>query len=935
MIYLSIDFETRSAVDLRATGVYRYAEDQSTDVWCMAWAFGDEEPEIWRPGEPVPARVAEWVGHGNPMRAWNANFERVVWNTILAQRYGFPKTTREQWYCSAAEARAMALPGDLGGAAMVLGLEQQKDAAGRRLMLQMSKPRRILPDGTPEWWNTADKVRKLMDYCLQDVRTERAVAAKVSELATREREVFLLDQTINDRGVQVDRALVLAAQDVAARAVEKANSRLREITQRPGAAVTNVGELLDWIRSRGIDSESLDKQAVAALKREELPADVAEVIRLREECAKSSVAKLSTMLDAACADGRIRGLLLYHGAATGRWAGRLVQPQNFPRGNVEKPEQFIPAVLAGDVDLIDLHYAPLEVVSAMLRAMLVASPGRLLVAADFAAIEARVLAWLADEREMLETFRTGGDVYKAMASKVYDKPVAEITKPERQLGKMCLGPDTRVITQRGTIRIVDVTRADLLWDGENWVEHAGLVCNGQQKTITHRGLTATPDHGVLTGAGWREFHEAITDPALWQSARALVDLLSFNASPGLNPMGSAAGGSLPSDATAGASLECSPTTFDDPRSRSARDAQRGPRTVKGFLSSLEYSTTPRSAPGSSVDCRPRSADATDQPTAPTRTTVREESPSTRPGGETAPSSCDTCKRLLAGTTQRSNSTASTLTADTSPATSASSRIARTAETSDAWRTSSNGSESWSCVYDIANAGPRNRFAVLTDDGPILVHNCVLGLGYGMGPAKFIDSCKTQGGITLAEDEARRIVKIYRDSNRAITGLWRDLENAARNAVDTPGDTFPVAGGRVRFVARGGYLWMLLPSGRKLAYSKPMLAERTTPWGSQTLAVRVWGQNSVTRRWEQYDLYSGLIAENAVQAIAADVLSEAMLRVENVGLPIVLSVHDEVVCEVEDARADYKELERLMSVVPAWAPGLPLSAEGWQGPRYRK
>lgn len=934
MIYLSIDFETRSAVDLRATGVYRYAEDPSTDVWCMAWAFGDEEPEIWRPGEPVPARVAEWVGHGNPMRAWNANFERVVWNTILAQRYGFPTTTREQWYCSAAEARAMALPGDLGGAAMVLGVEQQKDTAGRRLMLQMSKPRRILPDGKPEWWNTADKVRKLMDYCLQDVRTERAVAAKVSELATREREVFLLDQTINDRGVQVDRALVLAAQDVAARAVDKANSRLREITQRPGAAVTNVGELLDWIRSRGIDSESLDKQAVAVLKREELPADVAEAIRLREECGKSSVAKLSTMLDAACADGRIRGLLLYHGAATGRWAGRLVQPQNFPRGNVDKPEQFIPAVLAGDVDLIDLHYAPLEVVSAMLRAMLVASPGRLLVAADFAAIEARVLAWLADEREMLETFRTGGDVYKAMASKVYDKPVAEITKPERQLGKMCLGPDTRVITQRGTIRIVDVTQAHLLWDGESWVTHDGLVCNGQRPTMTHQGLTATPDHEVLTGAGWREFHEVAENPALWQSARALVGWLSFTASPEC-ATDTAAAGLSSADAIAAASRECTPTTFNGPSSRSARDAQRGPQTVEGSPSSLTRSRTQRTATGFSVDCLPQSADATDQTTPRTSTTVVEALPSTRPGDATARPSCDMCRRLLGGTTRRSNSTASTLTADMNPATSASSRTGRTTETSDASQTSSTGSESWSCVYDIANAGPRNRFAVLTDDGPILVHNCVLGLGYGMGPAKFIDSCKTQGGITLAEDEARRIVKIYRDSNRAITGLWRDLENAARNAVDTPGDTFPVAGGRVRFVARGGYLWMLLPSGRKLAYSKPVLAERTTPWGSQTLAVRVWGQNSVTRRWEQYDLYSGLIAENAVQAIAADVLFDAMLRVENVGLPIVLSVHDEVVCEVDEARADYKELERLMSVVPAWAPGLPLSAEGWQGPRYRK
>jgi len=657
MIYLSVDFETRSAIDLTKTGVYRYAEDASTDVWCMAWALGEAEPSMWRPGDPVPALLDAWVRDGSPLRAWNAQVERTIWNEILVKRYQFSPTTREQWFCTAAEARAMALPGKLADAAIVLGVEEQKDAAGSRLMMQMAKPRRTLPDGRFEWWATADRMQRLMDYCRQDVRTERAVFQQIRPLAERERNVFLLDQGINDRGVLIDQSLALAAKDVAAEATKAANARLLEITKGKAKSVTDIGGILTWLRSQGVESDSLDKASVAEMKTRKIGAEALEVLTIREELGKTSVKKIDSMLGAACADGRVRGTLLFHGAATGRWAGRLVQPQNFPRGNVENPEQYIPAVLSRSVNEIDLHHPPLEVVSALLRAMLHAGPGNELVAADFSAIEARVIAWMAGEQWRLEVFATHGQIYEASAS-------------------------------------------------------------------------------MMFGVPWSEFQDYIDR------------------------------------------------------------GKKHPLRAKGKVSEL-----------------------------------------------------------------------------------------------------------------------------------------ALGFQGGVGALQAMGAEKE--GLTI--EEMQDSVKRWRAASPNIVKLWAQMERAALAAVEEPGSIHEagVGAGRVKFKKSAGFLWMLLPSGRRLAYAKPHLIDKITPWGKTVKALAAWGQNSVTKRWQQTDLYGGILTENAVQAIAADLLFEAMMRVEAAGMPIIMSVHDEIVCEVPKGRASAEELERVMSIAPVWATGLPLAAEGWVGERFKK
>jgi len=450
---LSIDFETRATVDLRKTGVYPYAEHADTDIWCMAWAFDDEEPAIWRPatmGMPVAdalrahlsGRVVEHILAGNEIRAWNAQFERVIWRAIMVKRYGAPAVRDEQFVCTAAEAAAMALPRSLDQCAKVLGVTQKKDVEGYNLMMRMTRPRSFKPDGTPVWWDTTDKLERLYAYCKQDVRVERANGKCIRRLVPNERAVYLLDQRVNDRGVRVDVELVNAAQAIADEGTERANGAIAEITGGAVETITNHKALTKWLNTEGVETVSVGKPAVAELLESDLAPKVREALEVRAEAGRTSIAKLKRMLEVLCGDGRARGLALYHAASTGRWGGKLLQPQNFPRGEVNNVEQYIPEVLAGRYDFLDLFENPIVVISSLLRAMIVPAEGHEFIAGDFSAIEARVLNWLAGQDDVVgffERYDAGDksmDPYKQMAVRMgRAASIDTITKDDRQAGK--------------------------------------------------------------------------------------------------------------------------------------------------------------------------------------------------------------------------------------------------------------------------------------------------------------------------------------------------------------------------------------------------------------------------------------------------------------------------------------------------------------------
>lgn len=437
---VSIDFETRSAVDLRKTGVYKYAADPSTDIWCMAYkAPWSDDVLVWQPGDERDTYLEDWIMAGGLLSAWNANFERTIWNEVMVGRYQWPDTRINQWRCTMAQASAMGLPRSLGQAAAVLGVEEQKDKTGAALMLRMARPRKVNADGSYTWWNTKDKVEALVAYCRQDVRTELSVAEALNAMPDSERRLYQLDQRINDRGVALDVDLVHRVKALASNASIEIDAEIQRLTKGQVKAATNGMDLVAWLNSHGIATKSVDKQTVARLlTSDKLHPVIRDVLTLRQNGAKSSTAKYDAMLHAVNEDGRMRGLLVYHGAATGRWSGKLVQPQNFPRPQKKQDEldEIIAKLKAGED--VSEHGAGTVLASDLLRSMLVAKDGHRLMFADYSAIEARVLAWVAGQNDLVETFRKGGDVYKEMASAIYNVDVENVTDAQRQVGKMAI-----------------------------------------------------------------------------------------------------------------------------------------------------------------------------------------------------------------------------------------------------------------------------------------------------------------------------------------------------------------------------------------------------------------------------------------------------------------------------------------------------------------
>ena len=341
--HLHLDFETRSPVDIKTAGADVYARDPQTDVLCIAFAIDDEPISLLI--RPFTAESTEklyrHVAEGRIVIAHNAPFELAIWNHVMARKYGAPVLAPEQMICTMAMAYAMALPGSLDKASAAMGIDQQKDMQGQRIMLQLAQPRDILQDGTVVWYTpetAPEKFERLHSYCKQDVEVERQLFKRMLPLSAAEAETWALDYRINQRGVLVDVAVVKAAIAVVDNEQRRLDLLMREITGNQVAACTASNQLLQWLKFRGCKIEGVAKADVNALLAKEIPDDCRTALLLRQEAAKSSTAKLKTMLKGVCDDGRLRGSFQYHGAATGRWAGRRVQLQNLPRPTISQAD---------------------------------------------------------------------------------------------------------------------------------------------------------------------------------------------------------------------------------------------------------------------------------------------------------------------------------------------------------------------------------------------------------------------------------------------------------------------------------------------------------------------------------------------------------------------------------------------------------------------
>lgn len=442
---LSIDIETYSDVDLSKCGVYKYVEGDF-HILLFAYAFDDEDVKIvdLACGEELPQEVLDAIDDPNVIKwAWNAQFERTCIGHYLGR-----VLSPDSWRCSMVQAASLSLPLSLKEAAKALKTGEQKDKAGENLIRYFSVPckptksnggrTRNLPEHNPEGW------QQFKDYCMQDVRTERDIRKRleVFPLMEHEWDYYHMDQRINDRGVLIDKKLVEQAIACDLMLSDAMTKKAYELTglENPNS----VSQLKTWLQERGIEIDSLGKKEVAAmitdLDKHSCDQEALDMLKLRLQMAKSSVKKYQAADRCTCADGRARGLFQFSGAnRTQRWSGRNIQLQNLPQNHISTLDEARELVKMGCFDMVESIYGNTpDILSQLIRTMLIAKPGHKFIVADFSAIEARVLAWLAGEEWRMEAFKNGEDIYCASASQMFGVPVVKhgINGELRQKGKV-------------------------------------------------------------------------------------------------------------------------------------------------------------------------------------------------------------------------------------------------------------------------------------------------------------------------------------------------------------------------------------------------------------------------------------------------------------------------------------------------------------------
>lgn len=994
-----------------AVGAAVYTEHPSCELLSLAYDLKDGRGRRhWKPGDAPPLDLFVHIRAGGILEAWNVGFESWVWDNVCMLRLGWPELPREQLRCAMAKARSFALPGALGKAGDVLALPVTKDKAGGDLIKKFCIPKnptaklgrtRILPADEPE------EAGRLYAYNIQDIAAEAAISAAVPDLCPEELDNWRMDQRINRRGVAIDRERVRDCIEVLRQAHGRYNAELRDITGGAVQAASETERLQAWCAGAGVFLAAMDEDTVTAALAAfpPPPPHVARALEIRQAIGSAAVKKLYAMEHQATRADRLHDLFLFHAARTGRTTGTGPQPTNLPNSGPDVrhcgdatcgkhygehhtgcPHCGADAWAASTVEwnpgavedaLAVISYRSLEyceyvwgrgqavkIIAACLRGLFVAGPGRELICSDYSAIEAVGLAALAGEEWRMEVFRTHGKIYEMSASAITGIPFDEFMRYKQEhgthhpmrkkVGKVaelaCFAPDTQVLTRRGYVSIVHIRDDDLLWDGEEWVKHGGVVAKGRRGVIRLDGVRMTPTHPIFIGPFWKEASVLASDPSTLRRALATG---SANLPSCASTSGSAAASvallsnalaelrhTRPTSAIYGRGSRPAATFVP---SESRQKPERADRTSRTTLPTPTLFRASSTVAGSSAAYVRRLADAIARVIAGIRTTAGEALRFAMNGARTKARSCSTLLPCLGGTTPASKWIGETSTGITPRETSGSLPARATCKTNAQFKPCKPESTNLSDVYDIVGAGPRSRFTIRTALGHLIVHNS--------GYQGWVGAWRAFGAEG-SDYEIKQAILAWRAKSPAIVEFWGGqfrgrpwdldyrqeyfgVEGAAVQAILYPRTWFSYNG--IGYYYQPDILYCRLLSGRLLTYHRPRLSPSTRDAG---YSVSYEGYNTNPKNgpvgWIRMDTWGGRLTENIVQATCRDIQWYGMRALEARGYPIVLHVYDEDVAEVPAGAGSVEEFEAIMSTMPPWAADWPIRANGgWRGRRYRK
>lgn len=442
---LSLDLETFSSTNLAKSGVYRYAESPDFEILLFGYSVDGGPIQVvdLACGEKIPGVILNAIVDESVTKwAFNATFERICLSRFLGLPTG-KYLNPASWKCSMVWSATMGLPLSLEGVGAVLKLDKQKLTEGKDLIrffcqpcaptISNSQRTRNLPHNAPDKWSA------FKQYNARDVETEMAIQEKLSKFSVLDSiwDEYHLDQEINDRGVGLDMTLVREAISIDGRSRAKLTAAMKHLTELENP--NSVQQMKQWLADNGMETDTLAKKAVTEMLKT-APMELADVLTLRQQLAKSSVRKYQAMENAVCTDGRARGMFQFYGAnRTGRWAGRLIQMQNLPQNHLTDLAAARALVRNGNYEALEMLYEDVpDTLSQLIRTAFIPRTGTRFIVADFSAIEARVIAWLAGEHWRQEVFAQGGDIYCASASQMFKVPVEKhgINGHLRQKGKI-------------------------------------------------------------------------------------------------------------------------------------------------------------------------------------------------------------------------------------------------------------------------------------------------------------------------------------------------------------------------------------------------------------------------------------------------------------------------------------------------------------------